>query len=78
MTLPGVRPWFESGTYEVAPGVHRIPLPLPNDGLRAVNVYALTGDDGIVLVDAGWALAESAALLATGVRAEYPSTSCDG
>ena len=25
----------------VAPGVHRIPLPLPTDGLRAVNSYAL-------------------------------------
>ncbi len=24
----------------VAPGVHRIPLPMPQDGLRAVNVYA--------------------------------------
>ena len=33
--------WTEPGTFEVAPGVYRIPLPLPNDGLRAVNVYAL-------------------------------------
>jgi glyoxylase-like metal-dependent hydrolase (beta-lactamase superfamily II) len=41
----------------VAPGVHRIPLPLPNDGLRAVNVYAISGGDGLTLVDSGWALA---------------------
>jgi len=39
--------------------VHRIALPLPNDGLRAVNVYALEAGDGLVLIDGGWALAES-------------------
>lgn len=32
-------------------------MPLPGDGLRAVNVHALEqGDGGLVLVDAGWAL----------------------
>jgi glyoxylase-like metal-dependent hydrolase (beta-lactamase superfamily II) len=40
----------------VAPGVHRIPLPLPNDGLRAVNVYAIDDTDGLTLIDSGWAL----------------------
>ncbi len=48
--------WAEPGTFEVAPGVHRIPLPLPTDGLRAVNVYAIETVDGLVLVDSGWAL----------------------
>jgi glyoxylase-like metal-dependent hydrolase (beta-lactamase superfamily II) len=48
--------WTEPGTYEVAPGVHRIPLPLPTDGLRAVNVYAIECDGRLVLVDSGWAL----------------------
>ncbi len=33
--------WTEPGAYPVADGVHRIPLPLPMDGLRAVNVYVL-------------------------------------
>ncbi|MEU9506087.1 MBL fold metallo-hydrolase [Micromonospora sp. NPDC048170] len=51
--------WTRPGTYEVAPGVHRVPLPLPNDGLRAVNVYVLRDDDGLVLVDSGWAVAEA-------------------
>ncbi|WP_309112282.1 MBL fold metallo-hydrolase [Saccharothrix sp.] len=50
--------WTESGVFEVAPGVHRIPLPLPNDGLHTVNVYAIEDGDGLVLVDAGWALEE--------------------
>jgi glyoxylase-like metal-dependent hydrolase (beta-lactamase superfamily II) len=55
--------WTEPGAFEVAPGVHRIPLPLPNDGLRAVNVYVLPlgpdPSDGCVLIDSGWALAEA-------------------
>jgi glyoxylase-like metal-dependent hydrolase (beta-lactamase superfamily II) len=37
-------------------GLYRIPLPLPNDGLTAVNVYAITGEHGVDLVDAGMAL----------------------
>jgi glyoxylase-like metal-dependent hydrolase (beta-lactamase superfamily II) len=45
----------------VVPGVHRIPLPLPEDGLRAVNVYAIDDGDAIVLVDGGWSLPESLA-----------------
>jgi glyoxylase-like metal-dependent hydrolase (beta-lactamase superfamily II) len=51
--------WIEEGAHPVAPGVHRIPLPLPTDGLRAVNVYAIEAADGLVLVDSGWALANS-------------------
>jgi glyoxylase-like metal-dependent hydrolase (beta-lactamase superfamily II) len=55
--------WTEAGTYPVAPGVHRIPLPLPMDGLRAVNVYAIEAAGGLVLIDSGWVLAESRELL---------------
>lgn len=51
--------WAEPGVFTVAPGVHRVPLPLPSDGLRAVNVYAVEDTDGLVLVDSGWALAQS-------------------
>jgi len=51
--------WVEEGVYQVAPGVHRIPLPLPTDGLRAVNVYAIESAGGLVLIDSGWALANS-------------------
>ena len=36
--------WATGGPETVAPGVHRIPLPLPNDGLHAVNVYVLEQD----------------------------------
>jgi glyoxylase-like metal-dependent hydrolase (beta-lactamase superfamily II) len=49
----------------VAEGVHRIPLPLPNDGLRSVNVYTIADGDGLTLVDSGWALAEARQRLET-------------
>ena len=53
--------WSDPGVEQVAPGVHRVPLPLPMDGLRAVNVYVLETDDGLVLIDGGWAIPESRA-----------------
>jgi glyoxylase-like metal-dependent hydrolase (beta-lactamase superfamily II) len=55
--------WATAGPETISPGVHRVPLPLPNDGLRAVNVYVLERDTGLVLVDAGWAIPESLAVL---------------
>src|SRR5215467_8770018 len=51
--------WIEEGAHPVAPGIHRIPLPLPSDGLRAVNVYAIEAATGLVLIDSGWALANA-------------------
>jgi glyoxylase-like metal-dependent hydrolase (beta-lactamase superfamily II) len=48
--------WTEPGAWPVAPGVLRVPLPLPSDGLRAVNVYVLEHADGLTLVDGGWAV----------------------
>jgi len=55
--------WTEPGAFEVAAGVHRIPLPLPMDGLRAVNVYALETEEGLTLVDGGWAVEAARARL---------------
>ncbi|MFV0457691.1 MAG: MBL fold metallo-hydrolase [Actinomycetales bacterium] len=48
--------WTAPGAYEVSPGVHRIPLPLPTDGLRAVNVYCMETEHGLTLIDGGWAI----------------------
>jgi glyoxylase-like metal-dependent hydrolase (beta-lactamase superfamily II) len=50
------RDWTAPGVYSVAPGVYRIPLPLPSDALRAVNVYAVVAGDDLVLIDSGWAI----------------------
>jgi glyoxylase-like metal-dependent hydrolase (beta-lactamase superfamily II) len=55
--------WTRTGVFEVAPHTYRIPLPLPNDGLHAVNIYALTDDTGVTLIDGGWALPEARELL---------------
>jgi glyoxylase-like metal-dependent hydrolase (beta-lactamase superfamily II) len=60
--------WSEPGAWAVADGVWRIPLPLPSDALRAVNVYVLETDDGLTLVDGGWALEESRRLLERSLR----------
>lgn len=46
--------WTRPGSHPVADGVHRIVCPLPHDGLRAVNVYAIDDGDGVALVDTGW------------------------
>ena len=48
--------WAEPTVEDLGGGLYRIPLPLPNDGLTAVNVYAITGEHGVDLVDAGMAL----------------------
>ncbi len=66
-TRAGRAEWAEPGVFEVAPGVHRMPLPLPMDGLRAVNVYILETDDGLVLIDGGWAIPESRKLFDAGL-----------
>ena len=39
---------------EVAPGLHRIALPLVDNALGAVNVYLAESTGGPVLVDTGW------------------------
>lgn len=55
-------PWAEAGVETIQPGVHRVPLPLPHDGLKAVNVYLLedvTDDGGLVMIDGGWAIPEA-------------------
>lgn len=54
-TVPTVEP--------VATGVWRIPLPLPGDGLRAVNAYAVAHGERVAVVDAGWTLPDSERVL---------------
>ena len=60
--------WTSPGVFDVGAGVYRIPLPLPQDGLRAVNVYAVRDGDGLTLVDSGWAIAEARDLLEQAVK----------
>jgi glyoxylase-like metal-dependent hydrolase (beta-lactamase superfamily II) len=60
--------WSSPGAFEVAEGIHRIPLPLPMDGLKAVNVYVVETEEGLTLVDGGWAVTEGREALEKGLR----------
>ena len=55
--------WSAEGAWEVTEGIYRIPLPLPMDGLKAINVYAIQSDDGLTLIDGGWAIPQARELL---------------
>lgn len=60
--------WTKPGVEELGGGLYRIPLPLPGDALRAVNVYAIADDDGVYLVDAGMAIAGAKEQLTEALR----------
>ena len=51
----------------VAPGVHRVPVVLPDMGLHEVNVYALTDATGVDLIDCGMNQAASEGALVSGL-----------
>ncbi|HJQ43805.1 MAG TPA: MBL fold metallo-hydrolase [Jatrophihabitantaceae bacterium] len=57
--------WEQPGAHEEAPGIYRIPLPLPGDHLKAVNVYAVADGEQLVLIDGGWAMGDVTDLLTT-------------
>lgn len=60
--------WAEPGAWPVDEGIHRIPLPLPMDGLKAVNVYAVETPAGLTLMDGGWAVPEAREALELGLK----------
>jgi glyoxylase-like metal-dependent hydrolase (beta-lactamase superfamily II) len=60
--------WTEPGVEDIGGGVYRIPLPLPMDGLKAVNVYAITDPGGVDLIDAGIAMVPARERLTAGLR----------
>ncbi|MFI5626400.1 MBL fold metallo-hydrolase [Nocardioides sp. NPDC051685] len=55
--------WAVEGAWPVAVGIHRVPLPLPSDVLTAVNVYVIEAEDGLVIVDGGWAIEAARSVL---------------
>jgi glyoxylase-like metal-dependent hydrolase (beta-lactamase superfamily II) len=60
--------WTSPGAWPVMEGVWRVPLPLPMDGLRAVNVYVVETLNGLTLIDGGWAIEASRQQLAEALR----------
>ncbi len=53
---------------QVRPGLWSIPVPIPNNPLRYVLVYAFELDDGVALVDAGWNTDDAWQALDDGLR----------
>jgi len=53
---------------EISANVVRISLPLPLPDLDSVNSYAIRGDDGVTLVDPGWADERSEQRLLSSLR----------
>lgn len=62
------RYWADEGAWQVADGIYRIPLPLPMDGLKAINVYVVEADDGLTLIDGGWSIPVARELLDKSLR----------
>lgn len=60
--------WSDPEIETVLPGVYRVPLPLPGDALKAVNVYLIENDDGYTLIDSGWDNPRSWEALSDGLR----------
>jgi glyoxylase-like metal-dependent hydrolase (beta-lactamase superfamily II) len=60
--------WTEPEVEDLGGGVYRIPLPLPMEGLKAVNVYAIADPGGVDLIDAGIALVPARERLEAGLR----------
>jgi glyoxylase-like metal-dependent hydrolase (beta-lactamase superfamily II) len=60
--------WSDPEIETVLPGLHRVPLPLPGDALKAVNVYLIENDDGYTLIDSGWDNPTSWEALGEGLR----------
>jgi glyoxylase-like metal-dependent hydrolase (beta-lactamase superfamily II) len=59
--------WTRPEVEDLGGGVYRVPVPLPMEGLKAVNVYAITDPSGVDLIDAGIALPLARERLAAGL-----------
>lgn len=53
---------------EIVQGVHQIKLPLPGAPLDHVNVYLIEGNEGNLLIDAGWNTPEAFSTLKVELR----------
>ncbi|MGH3951656.1 MAG: MBL fold metallo-hydrolase, partial [Pseudonocardiaceae bacterium] len=53
---------------QVRPGLWSIPVPIPDNPLRYVLVYAFELPDGVAIVDPGWDCDEAWHSLVTGLR----------
>jgi len=54
---------------EVVSGIHQIKVPFPKELSGYTNVYVLEGEEGSILIDAGWDAPESLWALREGLKA---------
>ena len=55
---------------EIVSGIHQIKVPFPKGLSGYTNVYVLEGDEGNILIDAGWDAPESLWALREGLKAD--------
>lgn len=67
--------WANPGITRIEGGLYRLPLPIPSQGLRAINVYIIESEHGWVVVDGGWRTADSRNALEDGLRGLGSSSS---
>lgn len=60
--------WENPGVFPVANGIYRIPLPLPGDSLKAVNIYVIEDGEKLTLIDSGQMLPVAREQLETSLR----------
>lgn len=53
---------------QVVPGIHQIPVPIPESPLGNINCYLIKGEDGWTLIDTGWSTLDSFNTLEAGLK----------
>lgn len=48
---------------ELAPDIHKIRVPIPDNPLESLNCYLIEGRQGWLMIDTGWYTRESLASL---------------
>lgn len=53
---------------EIAPGIHKIKVPIPDNPLENLNAYLVEGREGWLMIDTGWYTRESLNCLKGGLK----------
>jgi glyoxylase-like metal-dependent hydrolase (beta-lactamase superfamily II) len=81
ITITGSQQWrsWQDGVLppveKIDHGLWSIPVPIPDNPMRYVLVYAIEAGDGVILVDAGWQDDQSWQALSTGLQSIGSSVS---
>lgn len=53
---------------EIAPGIHQLKVPIPDNPLGYLNCYLVKGNDGWLMIDTGWHTPDAYAELKAGLK----------